>query len=750
MMHKPPFAPVQLMLVVGLLSFAAGAQDTHGDTANARVIEEVIVTAEHRQASLQDTQISLTAFSEQKMKDLGLSNASDIGNYTPNLTISPQIGGRNGFAVNIRGVRNGETLISFEPAVGLYLDGVLIAKNSGALLDVADPERIEVLRGPQGTLYGRNTIGGAVNVVTQKPSDEFEARLSLTVANYGQRDIKGMLNLPLLSDSSPIGTLNLRLVGASYERDGYYENTFAGAEEDEVQNKNRDVALAHLEWRASESFSARYSYDRTEIDESPLPSFVTFVDGNHATGADLGPYKVEQGERPEEGSWDGRMFGISDVEGHALNLSVELSDQLTLYSITSLRSVEINGGGDADGAPIHRFHTLDYSESETVTQEFRLLGEALDSRFSYVVGAYYLDEDGEQDNFINPYVAAAPGVFVFFERTDSAEFDVQARALYTQATYNLTGRWDVTAGVRYTEEDRAMNKVRTDILRQPLLGLPLTTTVTTYPETQRSFYNVSPMASTSFHWTDEIMTYAKVSQGYQSGGFNSRDGDLRDFERGFDEETLTAYEIGWKATFADQRFRFNGAVFHSDYDDKQVNAFNQETAASVIRNAGVVEIRGLELEFLALLTESVEVGLDYGYTDPEYVEYNNGQGGDLTNSNFPYTPEHNVHAFVTYDKPLSFGHLTARVDWSYQDEMAFLTPAPEINSEDSYQLWNARVSLSDISGLGDSRLRVSLWGKNLADEEYWNFGVDLFSFFGYAINSYGDPRTYGVDLEIEF
>ncbi len=749
-MHKPPLAPKSLLLACGLIVSAVSAQSAPGSAAQSRVIEEVIVTAEHRQSSLQDTQISLTAFSEQKIADLGLSNASDIGSYTPNLTISPQIGGRNGFAVNIRGVRNGETLISFEPAVGLYLDGVLIAKNSGALLDVADPERIEVLRGPQGTLYGRNTIGGAINVVTKKPSDELEARLSLTAGSYSQRDIKGMLNLPLLSDSSPIGALNLRLVGANYERDGFYDNTFAGAESSEVQDRNRDVALVHLEWRPDERFSARYSYDRTEIDEIPLPSFVTVIDENHATGADLEPYRVKQGKRPEEGSWDGRMFGISDVEGHALNLSVELGESLSLTSISSLRTVEIDGGGDADGAPIHRFHTLDFSTSETFTQEFRLLGEALNSRLSYVVGAYYLDEDGEQDNFINPYVAAAPGVFVFFERTDSADFDVQARALYAQATYNLSDSWDVTAGVRYTEEDRAMSKVRTDILRQPLLGLPLTTTLTHYPETERSFTNVSPMASTSYHWNDQVMAYFKVSQGYQSGGFNSRDADARDFARGFDEETLTAYEIGWKATFADQRIRLNGAVFHSDYADKQVNAFNQETAASVIRNAGVVEIRGLELEFVTLLTDSLEAGLDYGYTDPEYVEYDNGQGSDLTNSNFPYTPKHNAHAFLVYDQPLPFAHFTARLDWSYQDEMTFLTPAPETNSGDSYQLWSARISLSDMSGFGDSRVRVSLWGKNLADEEYWNFGVDLFSFFGYAINSYGDPRTYGVDLEIEF
>lgn len=715
-----------------------------------KLLEEVIVTAEHRQASLQDTQISLTAFSEAKIKELGISNASDIGQYTPNVTVSQQLGGRNGFAVNIRGVRSGETLVSFDPAVGVYMDGVLIAKNAGALLDVADPERIEVLRGPQGTLYGRNTIGGAINVVTRKPADEFEGSLSATIGNYGQEDIKGMLNIPLLSPGSAVGALKLRVSAASLNRDGFYDNDFDGALQDEIQNKNRDVGLAHLQWEPTDWASARYSYDRTEIDESSMPAFVTFVDPDHPTGSDLEPFRAERGKRPSSISLDGPMLGESTSEGHALNLTFDLNDQMSLHSISSLRETEIAGAGDADGAPILRIHTSDNSELDVLTQELRLVGSAFDAKLDFVVGAYYYDEEGEQRNRINVFAQLQPGVNIILDRSDDAEFAVQAEALYAQGTFTLTPRWDVTAGVRKTVEERSMSKVRTDILIAALTGTPLMTTVTEYPEVEKDFDNVSAVVSTSYRWTDDIMTYAKVSQGYQSGGFNSRDGAVQNFVEGFEEEFLTAYELGWKTTLGDQRFRFNGALFLSDYDDKQVNQFDEETTASIIRNAGVVEIRGLELEFHALVTDHIDFGLDYGYTDPEYVEYDDGQGNDLTNSNFPYTPKHNAHAFVRYENLLSFGLFSARLDWSYRDEITFLVPAPEINSGDSRQLWNARVSLSDISGPGDSIMRVSLWGKNITDEEYWNFGVDIFNALGFALNSYGAPRTYGLDFTVEF
>ena len=715
-------------------------------------LEEIVVTAQHRQESLQDTEISISAFSADTLRDLGITNAGEIGNYTPNVTMSPQIGGRSGFSVNIRGVRNGESVITFEPSIGLYMDGVLIAKNVGSLLDVMDMERIEVLRGPQGTLYGRNTIGGAINVITKRPTDEFEGRVEATLGSESQQDFKGMLNVPLLGTDSPVGSLTLRASAASLQRDGLYDNDYVNAPQDELQERDREVGLAHLLWQPTDALDVMYSYDRTEHDEAPIPMFVTFVNTAVRNPAPnlIAPFLADQGDRPSSGSFDNDYIGETTVEGHSLHVDFEICEGLAFSSISGYREMENAGSGDNDGSPYPLLWTEDYQENDVLTQEFRLIGEAFDARLDYVLGAFYLDESGDvdQSTYLDESVARSLPVLrnVPYRSQTVTDFQTETWALYTQATYALTDRWDVTAGIRYTEEERDMSK--TDFLS--ISGRLARTTL--FPDANKEFDNVSPMGSVSYDWSEDIMTYFKVSAGYQSGGFNPRDTSTAGFPIGFDEEDLISYEIGWKSTLADQRVRLNGAVFFSDYDDKQVNIFATiPVPRSTIRNAGVVEIWGAEVELLAQLTEHAEVGVDYGYTDPEYKELEDEAGRDLSNSNFPFTPEHNAHAYFTYEFPrLSVGALSARVDWSYKDAMTFLVPVPEPNSEGSYDLWDARLTLSEIAGPGDSSMRVSLWGKNLADEEYWNFGVNLYNGQGWTINGYGEERTYGVDLAIEF
>ena len=218
------------------------------------VLEEIIVTAEHREASLQETQISLTAFSGEAIQELGISNGLDLFGHVPNMNVQEYQGGRNGLSFSIRGIVNAETLITFDPGVSVYMDNVLLAKNVGGQLDVAELERIEVLRGPQGTLYGRNTMGGAVNYITRKPSDSFEGRLQATVGAYGQKDLRGMLNVPLAKPNSGLGELNLRVSAATLNRDGIQDNTFQGATgaPDDMGTINRDVGLMHLQWMPNE------------------------------------------------------------------------------------------------------------------------------------------------------------------------------------------------------------------------------------------------------------------------------------------------------------------------------------------------------------------------------------------------------------------------------------------------------------------------------------------------------------------
>lgn len=730
--------------------------------AQERVLEEIVVTAEHREASLQETQISLSAFSASAIAELGISNGLDLGEYVPNLNAQPFVGGRTGVSYNIRGIGNAETLITFDPAVSVYIDGVLIAKNTGSLLDVLELERIEVLRGPQGTLYGRNTMGGAVNYITQKPSNEFEGSLKATVGKFGQRDLRGMLNMPLLDASSPVGELNLRVSAASIQRDGTQKNSFAGAPQRDLGTKDREVAMMHLMWRPTDDVSVTYSYDRTRIDEHQETAWVTGTNPSSFFGPQLVPWQERENKRPRGGEFNSPHNAITDVDGHALTLVWDISENLSLHSLTGYRTMENFGDQDSDGSPLPLLYTRDAQENESFSQEFRLLGSAWGDRLNYSVGLFFMDEEGD---VFNDTVAIGNST------VNIANYTNEAWAVYGQATYDITDRLDVTLGVRYTEEDREMEKAVSvgamldhlpylDDIRPIFAGntcsgagsQPCAGTV--FPKASEKFYNVSPMISVSYDWTDDIMTYFKVSSGYQSGGFNARDATWEDFVTGFDEETILAYELGMKSLLAG-RYQLNGALWFSDYDDKRVNQFNPETLASIQRNAGVVEIWGVEVELLAQLTDNLQAGVNYGYVDHKYAEYDfenaDGTISDLSKaSNFPYSPRNTASAHLAYDYPLERAVVKARLDWSYRDNMTFLVPKPERNSSGPVQLWNARLTLDEIQGPGDSSLRISLWGKNLTNESYWNFGVNIYETFGFDINTYGEPRTFGADFEIRF
>lgn len=712
-------------------------------------LEEIVVTAEHREASLQDTQISISAFSADAIAEMGISNGLDVGQYVPNLNAQAFVGGRTGVSYNIRGIGNAETLITFDPAVSVYIDGVLIAKNTGSLLDVLELERIEVLRGPQGTLYGRNTMGGAVNYVTRKPHDAFEGSVKATLGRYGQRDLRGMLNVPLLGADSAIGELNMRISAATLNRDGIQKNRFAGAPQSELGTRDREVAMVHLMWRPIDTLSVTYSYDRTRIDERPEAPWATSANMATFFGPQVAPYAVSEGSRPSGGQFNDPFHAITDVDGHALAIAWDLAENMTLHSLTGYREMSNFGDQDSDGTPLPLLYTRDVQENESFSQEFRLIGTALDDRLDYSMGLFYMDEKG--DVFNETRTPQGPGV-------NFAKYRNEAWAVYGQFTYAFTDRLNATFGIRYTEEDREMEKAITNGVfydSPPFLSdIRATNPGAIFPKASRSFDNVSPMASVSYNWTDDLMTYFKVSSGYQSGGFNARDATAEDFQRGFDEETIIAYELGLKSTW-DNRYQVNAALWFSDYDDKRVNQFNPETLASIQRNAGVVEIWGVELELLAQLTENLQAGFNYGHVDHKFVEYDfvesDGSVTDLSGrSNFPYSPRNNASAHLAYEVPMDWALFRARLDWSYRDNMTFLVPKPERNSSGPLHLWNARVSLDEIRGPGDTTMRVSLWGKNLTNEGYWNFGVNIYDTFGFDINTYGEPRTFGLDLELNF
>lgn len=722
------------------LSIVAASAPTWAQTPGGRgasFLEEVIVTAEHREVSLQDTQISLSALSSDDIQELGISSGADISHIVPNVTVTELSSGRSGYAVNMRGIGQNESLLTFDPAIGLYIDDVLISKSTGSMMDVLDMERMEVLRGPQGTLYGRNTMGGTLNIVTKRPSNELSGNLKLTLGKYDQRDLRGNLNVPLLGSDSAIGELNMKISAATLNRDGLLKNTYENALQSEFATRDRNVGRLQLLWLPSDRMEVMYSYDITRIDEIPDLLIPTVANLHRTAGPMVVPYLESRSERPRNVQIGDYTFAKTDAEGHSLHLSYDLSDSVTVKSITAHRTMENTAAADSDGTPLEITGTEDDQSYDFFSQEFRLLGSAFDARLDYAMGVFYMDESGDVD----------AGTRIYGNLTRQiADFDNKNWAVYGQATYSLTERLRLTAGIRYTEEDREMSKI----------SVATSGVATVFPIASGRFDNVSPMVSVSYDWTEDVMTYFKVATGFQSGGFNSRDAAVADFVRGFDEEKLTSYELGLKS-YIGGHIRLNAALWFSDYDDKRVNQFNPDTLASVVRNAGVVEIYGAEVELLAQLTEHWQLGVNYGYTHAEYKKYeapdpaNPGQILDLKDvTSFPYTPEHDASVSLVYEKPLDFALLRARVDWSYKDSMNFLAALPERNSQKAYDLWNLRLSLDNISGPANTDLRISAWVKNLTDKGYWNQGVASYNGLGFDKNHYGEPRTVGVDLSVAF
>lgn len=711
-------------------------------------IEEIIVTAEHREASLQDTEISMTAFSADAIDELGISNGLDLFGQAPNVNVQPYQGGRSGLSFSIRGIVNAETLITFDPGVSVYIDNVLIAKNVGSQLDVAELERIEILRGPQGTLYGRNTMGGAVNYITRKPVDAFEAKVKTTVGDYGRWDVRGMANLPLLGSDNAAGELNLRVSAATINRDGIQENDLNGPGiTDEFGTMDRQVGLVQLQLRPTDKLSVLYSYDITRIDEIPLVPWAT-VTSDVGAGPQFEAFvEPDESDYPESGRFDAtNNTSVTDVDGHAVTLDWSLADNLSLISITGYREMENYGAAESDGTPIPGLVTEDLQSLESLSQELRLVGGS--EKIDFTAGMFLWDEEGDVYNTVIAFGGPTPSNAV-------AKYTNEAWAIYGQLTYHVSEQLSVTGGARFTKEERTMNKANLSALRdKPIyydgyVNEPGVDPDNIFPKASKDFDNTSWLLSVGYDWTDNIMTYGKISTGFQSGGFNVRDTRKAAFTEGFDDETLTSYEVGIKSTL-NKRVVLNAAAFLGDYEDKQVNVFDEDTLGNVRQNADV-EIWGVELEVLANLTENWQLGLGYGHLNSDFTKFNDLDGNDVSDSsNFTYAPDNTANGHIAYQYPFDVGMLRARLDWSYRDDMNFLAPAPEPNASEAFHLFNARVSLEQIEGPKDTQMRVSFWAKNLTDEGYWTSGVNVLNSLGLAFNLWGEPRTMGVDFEVLF
>ena len=716
------------------MSVSAYAQEP--TTGQDDIVEEVIVTARRREETLQEVPVAVTALGAERLEQTGAADITALQQQTPNATVQIARGSNSTLISFIRGVGQQDPLWGFEPGVGLYIDDVYVARPQGAVLDIFDINRIEVLRGPQGTLYGRNTIGGAIKYVTDRIGQTPEFEAAVTLGSYRQADV-------VVSGGAPItDTISVGGAFARYTRDGFGTNTFLGQE-----HYNRDVTAWRLsaEWTPTADLFFRVAYDRVEDDSAPrhghreVPSLV----GGYLPPADV--YDTEAGITGEQ-----RVV----TEGLSLTGDWYVNDWLTLRSITATRRGDTATVIDFDNTPRVDLDVPAISSDNQFSQEFQALMEG--ERWSGVVGLYYMDStaSGVFDTLagnLGLAIAAAGSV------------DTTSWSVFGDFSYDLTDRLEVSVGGRYTSDDKTGDVFRAFYLgatRTPLTGgtpRPIFATRTDYTASE-TFERFTPRLSVSYDFSEDLTGYASYSQGFKSGGWDMR-GDAALTPQtvdGYDPEIVDTFEVGLKGMLGD-RIRFASAVFYSAYEDQQITSQAAATppavgVASIVDNIGSSTIYGAEFEATAFLTDNLTAYVSYGYLHAEFDEFITfitGSPVDISDSRVPQNaPEHSAYLGVTWADELFGGEIAVTPSVSYRSSFNLFDVSDPVLDQDGYAL----VDLAAIWNSPGGTFSVGVNGRNLTDERYrvggYNFNT---ASFNNSISAfYGPPRTFSVTLTARY
>lgn len=787
---------IAALLGTGLLSLPSQAENSDRQDQASQLMEELVVTARRREEGLQEAPLAVSAYTKETLDYRGVTRLDEIARFVPGLTLenNPSFGGAsNSAAIYLRGVGQKEFLPTTEPGVGLYVDGVYVARSVGAILDIVDVDRLEVLRGPQGTLFGRNTIGGAISINTIKPEPggELEGELSVSAGTDNLLRLKGVIHVPV-SD-----TFATRLSLASLEQDGYVKRT------DGIDLGDDDTLTARwtFAWQPNDNFSADIAFDMTRDRENgPAMELIgiDFTDLSQLNGVVLAPpppmafihnvtaAAVAQGvpcaatdalgngitSNPSIANCyddrfvgaDGRnegsapAFSETDVFGTSVTLSYNVNDALTLKSITAWRELDSEFARDGDHSPHRISQFYDDLQQDQFSQELQLLGTH--DRLNWIVGLYYFNEDGSNENILD---------FTVSNFRSGGAFDNEAWAAFAQLTYDLTDRLHLSVGGRYTDEQKSFRPDQViftnyfaGISQVVPPGNPLAALdapflqagerILPFIEKKIDIDEFTPMLNLSFNATDDAMLYLSYSEGFKSGGFTQRvfppvvagftappgTPDI-DLIPTYEPEFVEVLEFGFKTSFMDNKVRLNGAIFQTDYKNLQVQVFN--SVAPVTQNIGAATINGLELELMASPGSGWFFEASLALLDAGYDDINTGITLIGKNFDFERVPETTVSLGVSKEIPLSdLGILTLRADWSYRSKTFNDAYNTSILETDSYDLFDASVRWSNPQ----EDWTVVLSGRNLTDEEFLVTGV-----YGTAFQSYEGTYNRGRQWQLE-
>jgi len=764
--HQSPVSGVFWGLLIAAAAATFGlsgpvlAQDS-GQSAD-EAIEEIITTARRREESLQEVPLAITVMSGDDLERIGAADIVAIGQSSPNVTLEVSRGTNTTLTAFIRGVGQQDPVAGFESGVGLYVDDVYLNRPHAAVLDLYEVDRVEVLRGPQGTLYGRNTIGGAIKYVTRGLSDEPQKKLRISVGSHNQFDA--------LFTASGALTDNLRVGGtvAKFKRDGFGDNLNLSG----VENYNKDLLGFRFtaEWDVTDSMFLRLSSDYTNDTSDPKAGHRLQV------GAISGAPILDDVFDTRAGL----SVPVQDVEARGVSLLTEwtLNDAWMIKNIVAFRDDETWSPIDFDSLPADDLDVPVLYTNRQVSEELQFLYSG--DRWNGIAGLYYLDANAfnEFDVVLGQLgpVINIPGL----NANTFGDVDTKTWSAFADFTFDVSDTMSLSLGGRYTSDERSSKVLRRTFAGgiSPLFGGSGVVLATTSDFTGSEEWNeFSPRVSMSWQPSDQHHLYASYSEGFKGGSFDPRaqtsgapdldnDGTVTDEEifdfMMFDPETVTSYEVGLKSTGLGGRLMTSIAVFLGDYEDVQIpgsvgvdtdgDGIN-DTFTGVTTNAGKAELPGVEFEGLFQANDHWSFGWAIGYLDAKYKEFIDATNTDVSDlAVFQNTPEWTAHGSVTFETPLSLfnnsGDLAVITSFSYRDDTSQFEFPIALLDQEAFTLWDLSIVWEDLDG----NWRVGIHGKNLGDEEYKVAGYNFpaLGLEGNVTAFYGNPLTVTATAEYRF
>ena len=734
-----------------LSTIALAQEATPQQSVNA--VEDIVVTARRTEESVQDTPLAVTAFSAETLQRQGALQVTDLQGAVPNLNIVQGRGSSNSTNIYIRGVGQPDALQTFDPAVGVYVDDVYYSRIRGTQFDLLDLERIEVLRGPQGTLYGKNTIGGALKLVSRRPGDEFRARGSVAYGSYNLIDIQAAVSGPVAEG------LSLGLSALHSQRDGYVTDPVTGAE---YNDKNTQAVRGSLAWDPASNvridFAADYSRDDAALTVGQATNSLTTFSGGT-------PYVVPS--PPPVYNFETRVTpGLPNSTelqhwGGSLRIAVDLSDTLTLKSITGYRNLESTDYIDFDATELSISEALVDVEQDQQSQEFQLTYDS--GPVTAVAGLYYLRENvsSHQEAYANDLLGAA-FLNSGFIRTVDDDLETTSKAAYANISYALSDKFRISGGIRRTQEEK--DYVRTTSTFYSLL--PAFNATYPFAPPVAEFEDTSVAFSLDYKSSENTLWYLRYSEGFKSGGYNGRANSVSESSL-YDPEHADSWEVGFKTTQWDNRLRLNLAGFVTDYTDFQARVSgtdidpltNVPSPKLSILNAGGLLLTGVELEAVLVPMTGLQLDAQVGYLDADYTEFADARFTSFAGSRAFQTPAFSPEWTARYAAQYQFdmgdgSSITVGAAAKFRSRMALTVDNTPVNSavdlpgmfQDDYWLYDARVVWNDPS----ARYTVGVYGQNLSDEVYKTDAQEFSSVGNIRTAYYGAPRTFMIKVAARY